>query len=325
MMSYKIAPSSDRLGIFLDFLDTLKKFRLDAKLMMRECRDDKLKRELNSLQTTFKVLINSFYGYLGTTRHNFSDLEAASTVTAKGREILEKMVVWLESNNCKIIELDTDGIYFVGNEKIENPEEFVSLLSSTLPEGIEVEYDGDFEAMFSYKKKNYALKTRDGHLIIKGSGLKSRGLERYQREFLNELIILLMDKNGEGGEELLKNYVEDIEERRIDINLLAKTDVLIDSLENYSKKIEGGRRNRSAVYELALKSRREFRPGDQITYYITGNKKSVRAFEAAKLVTDYDKNDPDYNIPYYVDKLRKLYKKFEPFLKNESEKQGELF
>ena len=66
-----------------------------------------------------------------------------------------------------------------------------------LPPGIEVEFDEQFDAMFSYKAKNYALLTRDGEVIIKGGALKSRGLEKFQRVFLEEMIKLLME--GKAG------------------------------------------------------------------------------------------------------------------------------
>ena len=46
--------------------------------------------------------------------------------------------------------------------------------------------------MFSYKMKNYALLDEQGRLRIKGSGLRSRGLELFQREWLEEMLTLLL-------------------------------------------------------------------------------------------------------------------------------------
>src|SRR5207248_7621268 len=66
-------------------------------------------------------------------------------------------------------------------------------LANELPPGIDVEIDEQFEAMFSYKAKNYALLTKDGDVIIKGGALKSRGLEKFQRVFLEEMIKLIME------------------------------------------------------------------------------------------------------------------------------------
>ena len=70
--------------------------------------------------------------------------------------------------------------------------------SEELPPGIEVEFDEQFEAMFSYKAKNYALLTREGEVVIKGGALKSRGLEKFQRVFLEEMIKFLMEGKPEG-------------------------------------------------------------------------------------------------------------------------------
>ena len=89
-----------------------------------------------------------------------------------------------------------------------------------------------------------------------------------------------------------------------------KTDTLQDSLEKYRQKIGGGGRNSAAAYELALASGRNYKPGDQISYYVKATPKKVAAYEAAKLVTDFDPQNRDENIDYYVAKLDELVKKF---------------
>jgi hypothetical protein len=43
--------------------------------------------------------------------------------------------------------------------------------------------------MFSYKIKNYVLLDYDDKMIIKGSGLRSRGLELFQRKFMEEMFL----------------------------------------------------------------------------------------------------------------------------------------
>src|ERR1700736_2185979 len=102
------------------------------------------------------------------------------------------MIEWLNGQGAKVIEVDTDGIYFVPPDKIDI-NELQKGLAKELPPGIEVEFDEQFEAMFSYKAKNYALLTKDGDVIIKGGALKSRGLEKFQRVFLEEMIKLIME------------------------------------------------------------------------------------------------------------------------------------
>ena len=92
--------------------------------------------------------------------------------------------------------------------------------------------------------------------------------------------------------------------------MLMKTDTLQDSLEKYRAKIAGSARNRAAAYELALASGRNYRPGDQISYYIKATPKKVPAYEAAKLAGDFDPQNRDENVDYYVAKLDDLVKKF---------------
>jgi DNA polymerase I len=186
-------------------------------------------------------------------------------------------------------------------------------LANELPPGIEVEFDEQFEAMFSYKAKNYALLTKEGDLIIKGGALKSRGLEKFQRNFLEEMIKLLMQGKSEAIRELRDEFEEKIRHREWPIEMLMKTDTLQDSLEKYRQKIAGGGRNRAAVYELALTSGRNYKPGDQISYYVKATPKKIAAYEAAKLVADFDPQNRDENVDYYVAKLGELMKKFGGF------------
>ena len=89
-----------------------------------------------------------------------------------------------------------------------------------------------------------------------------------------------------------------------------------------------GSGRRSAAYELAVKSGKEYRAGDQVTFYITGTKKNVAVVDAAKLLSDGDNNVRDENVPYYLAKLDELRKKFESFTAKwtkENPDQMELF
>src|SRR5206468_10743139 len=132
---------------------------------------------------------------------------------------------WLNQHGAKVIEVDTDGIYFVppgveapvsGAERkkatrtaattTEDIGQLQKGLAKELPEGIEVEFDEQFEAMFSYKAKNYALLTKDGEVVIKGGALKSRGLEKFQRVFLEEMIKLVMERNPEAITDLRNQF-----------------------------------------------------------------------------------------------------------------------
>jgi DNA polymerase elongation subunit (family B) len=309
MLAFDCFPVSDRLQIFRHLLTDLRKFRLEAKAKMRAAKDPGEQHHLEAFQNTFKILINSFYGYLGFAQGHFADFDAAARVTQIGRDLLKKMIEWLNKHGAKVIEVDTDGIYFVPPEKIDI-EELQKGLAKELPKGIDIEFDEQFEAMFSYKAKNYALLTKDGDVIIKGGALKSRGLEKFQRVFLEEMIKLIMRGKPEAIVDLRNKFEKKIRNREWKIDMLMKTDTLQDSLEKYRAKIAGSARNRAAAYELALASNRAYKPGDQVSYYIKSTPKKVAAYEAARLASDFDPRNRDENIDYYVAKLDELVKKF---------------
>jgi DNA polymerase I len=309
MLKFDCFPVTDQLQIFRHLLTDLRTFRLETKAEMRAEQDPAKQHHLQALQNTFKILLNSFYGYLGFAQGHFADFDAAARVTQIGRDLLKKMIDWLGKRGAKVIEVDTDGIYFVPPAQTEI-DELQKGLAKQLPEGIEIDFDEQFDAMFSYKAKNYALLTKDGDVIIKGGALKSRGLEKFQRVFLEEMIKLIMQGKPEAIADLRNEFERKIRNREWKIDMLMKTDTLQDSLDKYRAKIAGSARNRAAAYELALASDRNYRPGDQISYYIRAMPKKVPAYEAAKLASEFDPQNRDENVDYYVFKLDELVKKF---------------
>ncbi len=240
MLRYDIFPANDKLGIFHGLLADLRKFRLAAKAEMRAAapRSREYGR-LNALQNVFKVMINAFYGYLGFSQGHFADYDAAAKVTETGRDLLKKMVAWLSEHGANVIEIDTDGIYFVPPAKA-TANMLQTGLGEVLPQGIDIEFDAKYQAMFSYKAKNYALLDEDGRLILKGGALKSRGLERFQRQYLERMIRLLLEGKPEEVGAMKTEFERSIRERAWDIHMLAKTDTFQDSLDQYSKKIGAG-------------------------------------------------------------------------------------
>jgi DNA polymerase elongation subunit (family B) len=119
-----------------------------------------------------------------------------------------------------------------------------------------------------------------------------------------------MEGKPEAVPQLRENFEKKIREREWPIAWLMKTDTLQDSLDKYRAKIGAGGRNRAAAYELALASGRAYKPGEQISYYVKATPKKVAAYEAAKLASDFDPENRDENVDYYVAKLDELVKKF---------------
>jgi DNA polymerase elongation subunit (family B) len=320
MLTYRLAPGKDSLGLFLPMLAELRRFRLEAKQAERDAVEEGERHYYAALQQVFKVLINSFYGYLGASLHNFSDPAVAAEVTRLGRVTIKNMIDLLVAEGARPVEVDTDGIYFQPPENCQNEtaeRELVQRLSEKLPEGIEVECDGRYRAMFAYKAKNYALQEYDGRVILKGSGLRSRGVEPYLREFMRNIIELLLAGDGGKVEQLFNRYVVRLREKNLDVGWVARSETLSEAPDSYREKLRSGTRNRAAAFEVALASGRSYRAGDHVSYYVSGSGRDATAYEQCRAVALFDPAHPDINVPYYIEKLRHALKRFDSFLPQE--------
>lgn len=194
MLADGIAPASDRLGVFIPILRTLTARRLQAK--RTASRTSGAEGAMwSGMQNSLKVLINSFYGYLGYGRGYFSDFNAAERVTLRGHEIIQRIEQLLTERGAMVIEIDTDGVYFVppgGDIDNDRLEALVRDISAQLGPGISLSVDGVWAQMMSLRLKNYALLGSDGTLIVKGSSLRSRRDEPFLHEFLQTTIRAFM-------------------------------------------------------------------------------------------------------------------------------------
>lgn len=312
ILANELQPRSDHLGKFLLLLAKLRDFRLQAKDAMRQAETPERKEYFQALQASFKILINSFYGYLGFGQATFNDFDMAEIVTEKGRAILSSMREFLESNGAQVIEMDTDGLYFAPPAGFEDTQEMRRRVQEILPEGIEVELDATYAAMLSYKAKNYALLDERGKVHLTGAALRSRGMEPYLRRFISEYMEIVL--NGRSGEldGLYERYCSDVENHRLPLKDLCKRENLSTDPDTYAAKVKSGAAKRSAPYELALAAGNDrFKTGNSVFYYVTGNKKSVSVVDNSRLLDETAQDSVrDENIPYYLDKLKQLFDKF---------------
>jgi DNA polymerase I len=318
MLGQDIFPASDQLGVSASLLADLRTFRLSAKALARQSADEAQRALLGGLQQTFKILINSFYGYLAFSQGHWNDFGAANRVTSEGRRLVTALVARLEALGATVVEVDTDGLYFVPPPGDLDEERLLEELAGVLPGPMQLELDGRFPAMFSYKMKNYALLDERGKLSIKGSGLRSRGIELFQRQWMEEMFRLLLTGRREEIPSLVKRWEADFCAHRVPVKQFMKTETLQDSLAAYQEKLRASRRNSSAAYELALASARPYQPGDQISYYVAGDdSRGIKVNETAKLAESWDASAPDENTGYYLGKLRELYEKFRPLIERD--------
>ncbi len=321
MLNYDVQPSGDTLDLFPQLLERLTDLRLETKEDMKEAEEEEVRSELDARQSSYKVLINSFYGLLGFGLSAFNDFEEADRVARTGQKILRQLIDEIRARGGTVIEVDTDGVLFVppGDVRGEQAEiDYTVSLTEAMPEGIRVGFDGRFKKMLSYKKKNYALLTYDDELKFKGSSLISRSNEPFGRDFVRKAIRHLLDHDVAGLHELYVDTRDKIVNSDWEgVKRFARTETLKDTLEQYEADVEAGQRPRAATYELAKeKQNRTGKPvkkGDRITYYITGDDATVTAFKHCRRAEEWDPEDPDENTAYYLKRLDEFASKFEPF------------
>jgi DNA polymerase elongation subunit (family B) len=181
-----ITSASDTLGAYLPMLRELTQRRLHAKARSRETTGEE-RAMWEGLQSSFKVLINSFYGYLGFGAGLFNDYDAARRVTLAGQRIIKTTVEALRASGAVPIEVDTDGVYFVPPEDVRSVADervYIDKVAAQLPHGIRLGHDGRYRAMLSLRVKTYGLLTYDEKILLKGSALRSRKMEPCFRRFL---------------------------------------------------------------------------------------------------------------------------------------------
>ena len=321
MLSYDICPKSDNLKVFPGILNDLKDLRFKAKDKARSAKVQgnlSLANNFDAMQSSFKILINAMYGYLGYSGGIFNDFIEADKVTSTGQNLAKKMIFEFESRGCKVIEVDTDGILFVPPPDVTNEvaeKELVKEVSLLMPDGINIGFDGRFRKMISYMKKNYALLGYDNTMILKGSSLTSRSGEKFGRDFVRRGFESLLIEDIDGLHDLFIEYRNKILNHEMDVSELSRTETLKNSIEQYLDDVKSGKRSKSITYEIAIKAGMGISKGDRITYYVSGSGTGTSSYDKGKLASDWKKEQPDENTHFYLKRLDEHCQKFLPFFK----------
>lgn len=285
MLHQQIYSRKDPDKYQLKVLSVLKKRRLQLK---HSANKHEAKFESNAL----KVLINSGYGALGTPYVQYNDMQAAATVTAYGRAVLDFMLSFLESKQANILQFDTDGIVF-SHDTIPL-DDIHKEMQEALPEWVEVELEARYDYVWIYKRKNY--------ITYKGSKISGVGLVRKRdkselyKRYLKYLPTLYINNGMESVDKFTSNVIEKLKTRSIPVHLLATT-----------KKITEYKNNKT-VSQIGIDLKAS--PGESVTFYvvdiieeyITPKQKitKTRTRQGFKRLSDYDN---DYSIGYYINEI----------------------
>ncbi len=319
-------PKNDTLGVFVPLLRRLREYRLKYKQLAKGAPTAEERAEAQARQANFKILINSFYGYLGFSGARFGDGELAAEVTRLGRELLQQLIDEFAKHGCTMLEADTDGIYLSSEQYFGTPEVLLGLVAPILPAGIELEHDGRYAAMWCYKAKNYALYD-GGKVILRGSALRSRGIEPYLKKLSDRLIHFLVGASPESPVPLVEDYRRRLATSAVPVAELAKSETLNQNPEAYEQLIAAGGKPRRASAEVALQMSPRPRMGERVSYYITAKAKGQTSdWQRARALALYDPAAAPYDPSYYADKLDDWLERYGNFIgvKPLGDGQGEL-
>ncbi len=300
MLSQGIRSSLDTLNAALPMLGDLTQRRLDAKERARGGSDQRDVWE--GLQSSFKVLINSFYGYLGYGRGLFNDFDAAERVTLEGQQLIRSVVQELVQREARPIEVDTDGVYFVPPASVQSEVDehrFINNVGSILPAGIRLAHDGRYAGMLSLKLKTYALLEKDGSVTLKGSSLRSRRMEACFRTFLRDAAIHFMTDHADLAREAYFSLAGTIRENLLPVDQISQwTMVNSETVEKQPR-----------LNRLLLRVRTNQSSGERIEVY-------ERDDGELALASDYDH---DASSAVLLRKLRDTSARFEPLFSSRAE------
>ncbi|TKJ17704.1 DNA polymerase [Candidatus Woesearchaeota archaeon B3_Woes] len=266
---------------------------------------DMMKRSKNVLldarQTNLKVLANAFYGYFGFFNARWYSLECARSITAWGRYYIHKVIESAEKEGFKVIYSDTDSIFLSldGKSKTE-AKQFAESINPTLPGIMELEYEGFYPAAIFVSakagaygaKKKYALLDSDNNIKITGFETVRRNWSLIAKETQKKILnIVLKENNPDKALRYVKTVVQDLRERKIDLDKVIIRTQLTKDIDSYAAV------GPHVVVAKKLKSKgHDIAPGMIIEFVVTEGKGSIG--DRAKVPEEI--KDNKYDSEYYI-------------------------
>ncbi len=263
-----------------------------------------------------KIIMNSFYGVLGTPGCRFFDPKLVSSITLRGHEILKKTRDLIESAGYQVIYGDTDSVFVLLQGAAEPAnligERLMTYLNTwwrdhlkqtyELESFLEVEYETHFQRFLmptirgsdKGSKKRYAGVISDGgeqHIVFKGLETVRSDWTQLAREFQRELYRLMFA--DEPFEDYVLGMVEAVHSGLCDDKLVFRRR-LRRKLEEYQKNVPPHVRAATKLAEIrkakGLPPATEF-GGGWVEYIMTINGPEPRLYRTSRV---------DYQ--FYVDK-----------------------
>jgi DNA polymerase elongation subunit (family B) len=303
---YDVFPECDVMGVQKSMLKYFRDIRIKYKLLAGKLsKTDPVQAEMyDRKQLPIKIFINAYFGSLSAPQvFPWGDMNMGETITCVGRQCLRMMIMFFMKKNYKPLVMDTDGVNFetptdieehvyVGkglNEMVELGKEYRGIEADTAEfndifmrneMGLDIDYVAP--ACINVSRKNYIIKMlKKGKEKIKltGNTIKSKKLQTYIVEFLDEGLKHLLSGDGHSFVELYYDYVSKIYNKEIPLSKIANKARVKQSVNEYRKYVQkttkaGSLMSRQAHMELIMNGDYPAGLGDTIYYVNNGVKKS---------------------------------------------------
>jgi DNA polymerase elongation subunit (family B) len=303
---YDIFPDCDVMGVQKSMLRYFRNIRIKYKHLSSELKDSDpvLSEMYDRKQLPIKIFINAYFGSLSAP-HVFpwGEMNSGETITCIGRQCLRMMIMFFMKKGYKPLVMDTDGVNFetpeniletiyVGkglNELVIKGKEYKGIEADTAEfndifmrneMGLDIDYVAP--SCINVSRKNYIIKiTKKGKTKIKltGNTIKSKKLQQYIVEFLDEGLKHLLNGDGLSFVELYYDYVNLIYNKEIPLSKIANKSRVKMPISEYKKYCDkrtksGSLMSRQAHMELIVQNNYPAGLGDTIYYVNNGTKKS---------------------------------------------------
>lgn len=274
---------------------------------------DRAKQQGNQeLSQAIKIIMNSFYGVLGTRACRFLDTRLVSSITKRGHQIIIESKKQIEAQGYRVIYGDTDSVFVLigatdsGNDPAQ-AEQIARALADSLnvywQQRLRREYDIDcylemeFETLFSRflmptirgsdagSKKRYAGMKADGHMLFKGLESVRSDWSPLAREFQQQLYEKIF--TGQPYKDYVQQIVTDLRAGKFEAELVLRKRLrrkLGDYVKNVPPHVQAARKAEAIRKERGLPSLYE--SGGWIEYLMTSNGPEPRQYRQSPL--DYD-------------------------------------
>jgi len=197
-------------------LTDLKAFRKKAKKLMAQHEGTPMEAIYNGQQLAYKVSMNSIYGFTGASKGMLPCVAIASTVTMRGRQMIEETKNYVEANfpGAKVRYGDTDSVmveFDVQGRKGQDAIDYSWQLGEQAAEQCtklfkapnDLELEKVYSGYFLYSKKRYAgrlYEKKGGAVVFKKIDIKGLQVVRrdscpYVRETLKSLLDLMLNSS----------------------------------------------------------------------------------------------------------------------------------